>query len=321
MLNTPLAVMDGVWQITLPLPFELNHVNVYLVALHDGYMLIDCGLGTEESYQELTAQLAHVGVPLAAITDIFLTHTHPDHVGQAKRLLEETRARLHMHAAELDQLQRIARSGDKPLWLDAILHKAGVPAELIEKIEGSFDRIRRNFQELTPYRILTGEETIDCKLGPLELVLTPGHSPGHLCLYSRAHKTLFSGDHVLQWITPNIGWLPERDALGEFYCSLERIRPYETARILPGHGKIFSDLEGYVNKTTRHHDERCAQIRAAVSNGAKTAHALVSDLWSRPLAPFHHRFAVFEVLAHLEHLHRRGEVHTENANGCDLWRT
>jgi glyoxylase-like metal-dependent hydrolase (beta-lactamase superfamily II) len=160
MLTPPLAVLDGVWQMRLPLPFELDHVNVYLVALGDGYMLVDCGLDTEESYGELTAQLAEIGVPITSIREIFLTHTHPDHVGLAKRLLEETGATLHMHAAELHQLTRIARSADKPLWLDAVLHRAGVPADLIERIEGSFERIRRNFAELIPHRILTGDETV-----------------------------------------------------------------------------------------------------------------------------------------------------------------
>ncbi|MBS1828188.1 MAG: MBL fold metallo-hydrolase [Acidobacteria bacterium] len=319
MLNKPVAVMDGIWQMRLPLPFELDHVNVYLVELRDGYMLVDCGLGTEESYGELTAQLGEIGVPVSAIREIFLTHTHPDHVGLAKRLLDETGAGLHMHAAELDQLTRIARSADKPLWLDEVLHRAGVPADLIERIEGSFDRIRRNFVELIPHRVLTGEETIEMRSGVLELVLTPGHSPGHLCLYDRGTRTLLSGDHVLQWITPNIGWLPERDALGEFYESLDRIAVYEAERILPGHGKIFSDLKGYVTKTKGHHDARCAQIVEALRGQAKTAHALVSDLWARPLAPFHHRFAVFEVLAHLEYLWRRGEIRREGDGGWDLW--
>ncbi|MBL8219377.1 MAG: MBL fold metallo-hydrolase [Bryobacterales bacterium] len=319
MLNAPVGVMDGVWQMRLPLPFELDHVNVYLVALDEGYMLVDCGLGTEESWEELTGQLASIGVELSEIREIFLTHTHPDHVGQAKRLLEVTGARLHMHSAELEQLTRIARSADKPLWLDVVLHKAGVPELLVERIEGSFERIRRNFVELIPHRVLTGEERIAVRGGELELVLTPGHSPGHLCLYDCATQTLLSGDHVLEWITPNIGWLPDRDALGEFYASLDRVAAYEARRILPGHGRIFADLQGYVTKTRAHHDARCGQIVEAVRELPKTAHALVPDLWSRPLAPFHHRFAVFEVLAHLEYLWRRGVLRRELVDGVWVW--
>ncbi|MBL8178129.1 MAG: MBL fold metallo-hydrolase [Bryobacterales bacterium] len=319
MLTPPLPIADGLWQLRLPLPFELDHVNVYLIALRHGYMLVDCGLGTEESWAELTAQLASIGVELHQIREIFLTHTHPDHVGQARRLLDLTGARLHMHAAELDQLTRIARSAGKPLWLDEVLHRAGVPEDLIERIEGSFERIRRNFVELIPHRILTGEERIATRAAELELVLTPGHSPGHLCLYDRAHRTLLSGDHVLQFITPNIGWLPEHDALGEFYLSLDRIAACPADRILPGHGAVFTGLDDYVARTKAHHDKRCRQIVDALRDTPKTAHALVSDLWSRPLAPFHHRFAVFEVLAHLDYLHRRNSLRRDLAANVWIW--
>lgn len=283
-------------------------------------MLIDTGLGSEACYAELTAQLAHIGISLSTIRTIFLTHTHPDHVGQAKRLLSETAAQLLLHSAELDQLTRIATSGEKPLWLDSILHKAGVPAELTERIEGSFERIRRNFQLLTPTQILSGGEVLDTAIGPLHLILTPGHSPGHLCLYQPERKLLLAGDHVLQSITPNIGWLPDLDPLGDFHRSLDLLIPYEIDLILPGHGQPFSDHRQYVSRTKAHHDERCAQILASLSSGPRSAHQLVGDLWTRPLAPFHHRFAVFEVLAHLEFLFRRDQVHSLDDQAVQLWR-
>jgi glyoxylase-like metal-dependent hydrolase (beta-lactamase superfamily II) len=319
MLSIPRQVLDGIWQITLPLPFELNHVNTYLVRLRDGWMLIDCGLNTDESFAQLTAQLDYIGVPVSGITEIFLTHTHPDHVGQARRLLEVSGAKLSLHLDELDQLLRVARSGDKPLWLDSILHRAGVPEDLVVKIEGSFDRIRRNFHELQPARVLNGSETIESAVGPLELILTPGHSPGHLCLYSREHRTLIAGDHILQRITPNIGWLPERDALGDFICSLDRVDPFEIDLILPGHGAPFRGHREWIRETKSHHDDRCCQILSSLQGQARTAHQLVSDLWTRPLAPFHHRFAVFEVLAHLEYLLRREKVRCEQGDVRQFW--
>jgi glyoxylase-like metal-dependent hydrolase (beta-lactamase superfamily II) len=320
MLRQPLEVLPGLWQITLPLPFELNSVNTYLLRRAGGWMLIDTGLCTQESYNELQAQLELIGISVRDISEILLTHTHPDHVGQTRRLLEETGARLMLHRDELDQVVRIARSGDPPRWLNEALVTAGVPPELIERIEKSFSMIRGNFHEINPDHILEDGEVLESGIGPLELLCTPGHSPGHMCLYSHEKRVLVSGDHILQFITPNIGWIPQRDPLGEFFSSLDRVRPFEIDTLLPGHGAPFRGHREWISETRAHHDDRCAQIRASLATSPRTAHELVGDLWARPLAPFHHRFAVFEVLAHLEYLLRREQISRHDSlDGPQVW--
>jgi glyoxylase-like metal-dependent hydrolase (beta-lactamase superfamily II) len=320
MLNPARNVLPGVWQITLPLPFELSSVNVYLIELRHGWMLVDCGLATADSYRELKRGMEQAGVRLDDIAEILLTHTHPDHVGQARRLLAETGARLSLSLDEQTQLHRAALSSDQPEWLDHVLHQAGVPADMIERIERSFAMIKPNFQPLTPHRTLEAGQTIEARCGELRTLLTPGHSPGHICLYSEGHRTLFCGDTVLETITPNIGWLPQRDALGEFFTSLEQVGGLFADHLLPGHGTPFSGLRGWIEQTRRHHDLRCGQLLAALAGGPKTAHEMVPSVWPRPLAPFHHRFAVFEVLAHLEYLRRRDRVFSEQADGALMWR-
>lgn len=318
---TPREVLPGAYQITLPLPFELSSVNTYLVPLSEGFMLVDCGLGTQESFLSLESQLQSIGVEWPRIREIFLTHTHPDHVGQALRLLALTGARVSMHRYEMEQLQRIARTpAHKPGWLDDALRWAGVPEPLIERIEQAFLRMKPNFPDLQPDRILEGGEFLHTAVGPLELIYTPGHSPGHLCLHSKRHRTLFSGDHLLQHITPNISWLPQRDALGEFLSSLNRVAPLELDQLLPGHGEPYQGHSQWVAETKAHHQERCDIILGSLYGGPLTAHDLVSAVWPRPLAPFHHRFAVFEVLAHLEYLRRRGQVTEDPQTSHSLWR-
>src|SRR5262249_8851822 len=139
------------------------------------------------------------------------------------------------------------------------------------------------------------------------------------CLYSPDKRMMIAGDHMLEFITPHIGWLPERDALGDFRRSLDRVYRYEVDLILPGHGTPFARHREWISATLRHHDVRCERIVASLGEGPRTAHQLVSDLWARPLAPFHHRFAVFEVLAHLEFLRRRERVRLEQQNGHQVW--
>ncbi|MCS7025164.1 MAG: MBL fold metallo-hydrolase [Bryobacteraceae bacterium] len=317
---TPREVLPGAYQITLPLPFELSSVNVYLIPLETGFLLVDCGLGTAESLASLETQLAQLGVSWSQIREIFLTHTHPDHVGQAPRLLALTGAKISMHSDEKEQLARIARGpANQPAWLDEALRRAGVPRALVEGIEAAFARIKPNFPDLEPDRVWRGGEILETSLGELELIPTPGHSPGHLCLYSKQHRTLFCGDHMLKEITPNIGWLDGRDALGEFLASLERVAELEVDTLLPGHGEPFHGSQAWIAATKTHHQNRCEVILGALEAGPLTAHELVGAVWPQPLAPFHHRFAVFEVLAHLEHLRKCGRVVELPQPSHSLW--
>jgi len=142
----------------------------------------------------------------------------------------------------------------------------------------------------------------------LSLISTPGHSPGHICLYSPDLKVLFSGDHILNEITPNISWHPGSDALGDYLESLERVGRLEIEHIYPAHGAPFSGHREWIRETAAHHARRCDEIIAAVAGGANTAHEIVGRLWTRPLDPIHHHFAVFEVLAHLEYMQRQGRI-------------
>jgi glyoxylase-like metal-dependent hydrolase (beta-lactamase superfamily II) len=316
-------VYPHVLLLELPLPFELESVNVYLVKLTDGYMLIDCGMNFEPAYETLCAAIAKRGIAWSGIRQILLTHMHPDHMGMAARLLELTGAGLSMHQAELKQLRLVTGSGQRIPWLDEVYQQAGVPPGLEEKMDRHFSGIRKNFHDLVPARLFSGGETIPTALGPLEVLWTSGHSPGHICLYSRERKVLFSGDQILEKITPNIAWHPGRDMLAEFLESLQRLVPLEVDMILPGHAEPFSGHRDWIVQTTRHHRERCDEILGLVRKTPQTAHQMVAELWRRHLSPINHHFAIFEVLAHLEYMQRRGEVHhhtTPGHAGPIIWR-
>jgi glyoxylase-like metal-dependent hydrolase (beta-lactamase superfamily II) len=175
------------------------------------------------------------------------------------------------------------------------------------------------FERLSPDRLLRGGETIATAHGLLEVVWTPGHSPGHVCLYDRERRVLISGDHILEHISPNIGWQPEHDALGEFLSSLDRIAALDVDLVLPSHGAPFRGHREWVRNTQQHHAERCAKIVTLVDNGAATADLIAGQLWNRHLSPFHYRFAIFEVLAHLEYLERRGTLRADRSGDVYRW--
>jgi glyoxylase-like metal-dependent hydrolase (beta-lactamase superfamily II) len=318
-VSAPQQAIPGVHRIELPLPFELERINLYVVALDRGYLLIDCGMDTPKSLAALEAGLREIGIGWRDLRMVLLTHMHPDHIGLSQRLRELSGAEFLMHEAEAEHLDSLEDEGRRLPYLHAAYTLGGVPADMQSCMDEAFSFLRQSLHAVTPDRLLKGGERLPSAIGPLTVLLTPGHSPGHVCLYAEESKTLFSGDHILNDITPNIAWHPERDALGDYLASLERIGELEIDRILPAHGDPFSGHRTWIEETTAHHRERCALIVAAAAGGARTAHEIVGRLWTRRLDPIHHHFAVFEVMAHLEYMRRRGRVDATESGGVMEW--
>lgn len=285
-------------RLDLPLPWQLSQVNAYLVRDSQGWALFDCGLETPECVAALEQQLAAAGAAWPDIHTLVLTHCHPDHMGMAPLVLKRSGARLMMHALERENLHRLA-AGEE----DGGFELAGTPETLSRRVRDSFAELDRTFVRLEPDRTLDEGDVV----AGAAAVWTPGHSPGHLC-FLFADGTLLSGDHLLENITPNISWMPGEDCLGDFLGSLRRVGGLSVTNVLPGHGQPFGQHDLWVRQTIAHHEERCAEILTALTARPRTAHELVSVLWPRQLAPFHYRFAVYEVLAHLEYLRRRSQV-------------
>jgi glyoxylase-like metal-dependent hydrolase (beta-lactamase superfamily II) len=312
-------VVPGIHMLELPLPFSLGIVNVYLVRLESGWLLIDTGMRTEACFDALARALEGLSVDWRDIRRILLTHIHPDHIGLATKLIALTGAALELHAADNELLVHVTDTDLHRDWQQEILTTAGVSPEMRAMVHSAMFEIQQSFERLAPDRLLAGGETIATAHGVLEVVWTPGHSPGHVCLYDRQRRVLISGDHILQHISPNIGWQPGRDALGEYLSSLDRIAALDVDLILPSHGAPFAGHREWVCKTHEHHAERCARIVALVEGGAATAHQIAERLWNRHLSPFHYRFAIFEVLAHLEYMERREVLRADRSGSVHQW--
>jgi glyoxylase-like metal-dependent hydrolase (beta-lactamase superfamily II) len=306
--------------ITLPVPWDLKSVNVHLVELDEGFMLIDSGVATEECFQILEGALAERGVGWPDVRILLLTHYHPDHIGLSWKILELSGARLVMHGADVAYLEELARVNGVPCYAEA-MRLGGVPAELAAEMERALRGNRPAFRTHHPRQTLEGGETLAVRGGTLQVIWTPGHTPGHVCLYSAEQRTLISGDHLLEKITPNIAWHPEQDMLAQFLASLDLLQPYEVDVVIPSHGTPFKDHRAVIRGTASHHVERCEKILQHTLREPMTAHELVVAMWRRKLSAFHHHFAVFEILAHLEYMSRRGEIAAQSRpDGASAWR-
>ena len=234
---------------------------------------------------------------------------HPDHVGLWPQVQAESGAALAMHVRDAELLNEFARPATSEHWNRIALQLAGTPIELVGPVNSAFQLLTVGFPSVNPEIPLTGGE----RFGSLEVIWSPGHSPGHVCLYDHSRKVLFGGDHILETTSPNIGWLPEGDPLNDYLCSLDTLSVLEIDCVLPGHGEPIDDCRSWIERTTTHHMARLARIEEILLRAPATAHEIASLLWTRRLSPIDYRFAIFEVLAHLVHLAVLGRIERKDS--------
>lgn len=305
-------VAPGVVWVRMPLPYALDHVNLWLLDEGDGWTLVDTGhddAPTRAAWEALAPALLR-GRP---IRRVIATHHHPDHLGlsgwMARRWGAElwcTRAEwLYARALSLRPL-RETRAATR-----AYYRRAGVPAgelaALVECVRSYPDTVAAppRFRRLTD-----GEELVAGGVR-WRVVVGGGHAPEHACLHAPERGLFISGDQVLPHITPNVSiWPsePDEDPLTEFLRTLRRLRrlPAE-ALVLPSHGRPFHGLPARCDELAAHHRARLEAVRAACAE-PRTAFEVVRVLFERALDPHQTTFAVGEALAHLNHLVAQGRL-------------
>lgn len=301
---------EGIGQIRLPMAGNpLRYINGYVLEDDGGLTLVDCGWRANDVLAALHEGLRVLGYVLADVRRVAITHHHFDHYGLAGTLLRAGVAELLMNPRDWVRVQSFAHDhAESDRQADAWLERNGFTPGSI----GDED-IATRFEVAAPTRLLTDGE----RVGRLEAIWTPGHSPGHLCFADVRSGRMLTGDHVLDPITPHIGMWRERDGdpVGDYLASLEKVRAYGASAALPAHGEPFPDLDRRIEELIDHTAMRDAQVLAAVSQGTASAGEIARRLpWTRrnrsfaDLGEFHQQFAVSETIAHLHHLLAAGRV-------------
>lgn len=317
-------VADNIYKFRLPMPSRLDHINVYLVKETNGVSMIDTGLPTPDSWAALNQCLTEMDMQFSDVTDIFVTHSHPDHIGQLHRIRKQApEARLHMHRRELDFLrERIANQEEKAHEMRDWFIANGAN-ELAEEMIGNF---RMHVPEMKAQdRTLEGGEKMALGEGPegeWEIMWTPGHTAGHFVVHNRARHMMLSGDHLLGQISSNVGKYPGStdDPLGDYLSSLNKIADLELQHVFPAHGLPFTDYRERAATLLKHHEERLGKMFAAVEKEPITAAQVVKHIWYRGLEGFDRYLALVETLSHLERLVLEKRIITEKRDKVIYYR-
>lgn len=298
----------AVLPLRIPNPFFEGRNEVYVI-MGDPITIIDTGIATQVAFDRLAQKLGEHQITLRDIGRVILTHKHIDHIGNAWRIQLASGAEIMIHQSEVPSIVDTDAGGDR--FRELIAERMQTWGVAVE------DRPDDNTSQSTGWEIqpaaavgLQDGQIIDLGNGQLEVIHTPGHTYGSICL--RLGRQIFTGDHVLADTSPNIGGgdMRQTGLLKHFLNSLERMIQLapKIDTVFPGHGDPFADLESKCRSLARHHRKRLEQLESIVKNKGEvsiyeTAVALFGKLSD------HHLFlGCAEAQSHLEYLVDQGKL-------------
>ncbi|NLJ77082.1 MAG: MBL fold metallo-hydrolase [Peptococcaceae bacterium] len=308
-------ILPGIYKIEVILPRSpLGATNSYLIKGRERNLLIDTGWNREESRKALFDGLAALDVVFEK-TDILLTHLHADHSGLAGEVATE---KSKVYCGRIDSEIVNAMAGATNYWkeIGAVFGMHGFPAKDLHTAMHNHPGRRFSARKEQTFTILGGEDVVEVGDYRFTCIETPGHTPGHICLYEPDNKVLISGDHILDDITPNITFEKNiENPLGHYLQSLDKINRLEIELVLTGHQSLIHDISKRIGELKEHHHARLEEVLVILGNGRMNAYNVAAKMtWdiipsSWDLFPLAQKmFAVGEAATHLEYLQYSGVV-------------
>ena len=298
-----------IFTIRVPNPFVEGRNCVYVIP-SDPVTMIDSGIATDRGFRELLAGLQEHGLAPTDIKRIILTHKHIDHIGNAWRIRQQSGADIMIHDCELKAVTDVDPGGERYVALvRSRLEEWRVP-DAAKPSRGAAASPQWEIESADAMPLADGQQLVLGE-GQIEVIHTPGHTMGSICL--KFGRYLFSGDHVLPDISPNVGGgdLRSQNLLRHYLESLQRIRDdfhNDELHVMPGHGNSLTGPKERCDQLIRHHEQRLDELVEILRrHGEQTVYEIAGRLFGE-MKDFHVVLGCAEANAHLEYLVERGQA-------------
>lgn len=317
----PELLLDNIYRIEIPLPRSpLKTLNSYFIKNPNGRnLLIDTGFNRKECKEATFNALEELQVDMDK-TDLFITHLHSDHCGLAS-VLPRPGAKIYCSKIDGDIINA---NTTEEYWerLDETFIGYGFPRAEIGRNTDIHPGRKYNNERPIEFSIIKDGDIIKVGKYNLKCIMTPGHTPGHMCLYDEKEKILFSGDHILGDITPNICFgLDMEDPLKSYFDSLKLIRNLDIKHLFTAHREMVGDPYQRIDKLLDHHQIRLAEVMTIMDGKTLNAYQVAGDMtWDIKCEtwedfPAQQKwFAVGEAISHLQYLVGIGKLKKELIN-------
>ncbi|SDS38103.1 Glyoxylase, beta-lactamase superfamily II [Paraoerskovia marina] len=306
-LPEPCEVREGLWSIPVPMPGARLPYSLAYALTDDGggVHVVDPGTASDDGWDRLVAGIARLGRSVDDVASVTCTHMHPDHLGQATRLADASGAVVAVHRAEVAGMEAL-RSGRRGI-VGSIDPAWGVPDEHRADLEAAH-QVSGTAPWIDVDRELEDGDRLDIPGRRVEVVWTPGHTGGHVCLRESEEKVLLTGDHVLPVINPGLGLGGQTasNPLADYLASLDRVAVWDEDEVCPGHGYQFVGVAQRCAELAAHQRQRLDEVERALAAGVRTAWDVAGRLtwtggWER-LAGFRRASAIAQTAMMMQHV-------------------
>jgi len=322
-----LEVAPGIKWLRLSLPFQLDHINVWLLREANGWALVDTGIFSNTT-REIWHGVLEDQLDGAPLTRILVTHLHPDHVGCAGWLARKFEAELSMSRDEYLLCRVLVADTGKPAPPEGVrfYRRAGFDSAAIDRYIENFGAFGRLVSPL-PEAFCRLREGMKLRIGEhdWEVIIGRGHAPEHACLLNRELNLLIAGDQLLPTISSNVSVYPTEPAanpLAHWFDSLTRLGrllPPEVL-VLPAHGKPFLGAHARLQALREEHEAGLAKLRVLCREPRRAVDVFPALFRSR-ISDRILIMATGEAISHLNYLVERAEMRVNrDDNGVDWYR-